>query len=101
MLQFEGLSRRFGDKTAVKAVTLTIPKGQMVGVVGRSGAGKSTLLRMINRLVDASEGKLLWDGMDVGALQGEALRDWRRRCAIFGTKAPQGVSFHGCRSQDP
>ncbi len=83
MLQFEGLSRRFGDKTAVKGVTLTIPKGQMVGVVGRSGAGKSTLLRMINRLVDASEGKLLWDGVDVGALKGEALRDWRRRCAMI------------------
>ncbi len=83
MLQFEGLSRVFGDKTAVKSVTLSIPKGQMVGVIGRSGAGKSTLLRMINRLVDPSEGRLLWEGVDVTKLTGAELRDWRRRCAMI------------------
>jgi phosphonate transport system ATP-binding protein len=82
MLEFEGLSRRFGAKAAVDGVTLSIPAGQMVGVIGRSGAGKSTLLRMINRLVDPSEGRILHDGRDVTALSGTELLEWRRSCAM-------------------
>ena len=50
MLELQGLTRRFGAVTAVDAVSLRVPDGQMVGVIGRSGAGKSTLLRMVNRL---------------------------------------------------
>jgi ABC-type Na+ transport system ATPase subunit NatA len=49
MLEIDRLTKRFGAKTAVDGVSLRIPAGQMVGVIGRSGAGKSTLLRMINR----------------------------------------------------
>ncbi len=52
--QLENLTRKFGTNTAVDRVSLDIPSGQMVGIIGRSGAGKSTLLRMINRLVDPS-----------------------------------------------
>ena len=83
MLQIDGLTRRFGAKPAVDAVSLSIPPGQMVGVIGRSGAGKSTLLRMINRLTDPSAGRVLFDGTDVTALKGRALRDWRMRCAMI------------------
>jgi phosphonate transport system ATP-binding protein len=50
MLELTDVTRRFGSNVAVDAVSLSIPEGQMVGVIGRSGAGKSTLLRMINRL---------------------------------------------------
>jgi phosphonate transport system ATP-binding protein len=82
MLQIEGLTRRFGTKTAVDGVSLSVPRGQMVGVIGRSGAGKSTLLRMINRLTDPSEGRILFEGRDVTALRGAALRQWRSDCAM-------------------
>jgi phosphonate transport system ATP-binding protein len=82
MLQIEGLTRRFGPKTAVDRVSLTVPAGQMVGVIGRSGAGKSTLLRMINRLADPTEGRILFEGRDVTALRGRALRGWRGDCAM-------------------
>jgi phosphonate transport system ATP-binding protein len=51
--------------------------------VGRSGAGKSTLLRLINRLADPSTGRVLHDGTDVTALSGQALREWRSRCAMI------------------
>ena len=44
---------------------------RFVGVIGRSGAGKSTLLRCINRLVDPSEGRIQFDGLDVTALRGK------------------------------
>jgi phosphonate transport system ATP-binding protein len=83
MLRVDKLTKRFGDKAAVDAVTLEIPKGQMVGIIGRSGAGKSTLLRMINRLADPSSGTMTWDGQDVTALRGQALRDWRQRSAMI------------------
>jgi len=82
MLEIKGLTRRFGDFTAVNDVTLSIPAGQIVGVIGRSGAGKSTLLRMINRLQDPSEGQILFEGRDVTRLRGHALRAWRSECAM-------------------
>lgn len=82
MLTIEGLTRRFGDFVAVDAVDLEIPAGQMVGIIGRSGAGKSTLLRMIDRLIEPSRGCIRFEGRDVTALRGSALRHWRRDCAM-------------------
>jgi phosphonate transport system ATP-binding protein len=83
MLQIEGLTRRFGDVTAVDHVSLAIESGSFTGVIGRSGAGKSTLLRMINRLVTASEGRILFDGADVTKFRGTELLEWRTRCAMI------------------
>jgi phosphonate transport system ATP-binding protein len=83
MLVLDNLSRAFGQHLAVNAVSLEIPRGQFVGVLGPSGAGKSTLLRSINRLNEPSSGRVLWDGQDVTALKGRALRAWRARCAMI------------------
>ncbi len=83
MLEITGLTRRFGSVTAVDSVTLAIPHGQMVGIIGRSGAGKSTLLRLLNRLIEPSDGRIAFDGRDVSALKGRALRDWRTDCAMI------------------
>uniref|UniRef100_UPI003BAC172E phosphonate ABC transporter ATP-binding protein n=1 Tax=Stappia sp. TaxID=1870903 RepID=UPI003BAC172E len=83
MFKLEGVTRTFGTFTAVKSVTLDIPNGQMVGVIGRSGAGKSTLLRMINRLIDPSGGRLVFDGREVSSLRGRELRNWQRDCAMI------------------
>ncbi len=83
MLILERVSRRFGVKSAVDDVSLEIPPGSFVGVVGRSGAGKSTLLRMINRLVEPTAGTISFKGADVTALQGRALRQWRASCAMI------------------
>ncbi len=83
MLELQGLTRRFGAVTAVDGVSLTVPPGQMVGIIGRSGAGKSTLLRMVNRLTEPSQGRILADGQDVTLLHGRGLREWRTRCAMI------------------
>jgi len=83
MLKISNVTRRFGDKVAVDGVTLEIAKGQMVGIIGRSGAGKSTLLRMINRLTDVSEGTIACQGQAVSELNGPALRNWQRDCAMI------------------
>jgi phosphonate transport system ATP-binding protein len=83
MLELRGVSRRFGETLAVADVDLAIERGAFVGVIGRSGAGKSTVLRMVNRLVTPSSGAILFEGMDVTGLKGEALRAWRARCAMI------------------
>ena len=82
MLVVEGLTCRFGTKAAVDNASFSIAPGGFVGVIGRSGAGKSTLLRMINRLAEPSEGRVLYDGVDVTALRGRELRKWRARSAM-------------------
>src|SRR5258708_40293204 len=80
MLQIQGLSKSFGDKTAVADVDLEIAEGCFLGVIGRSGAGKSTLLRAINRLCEPSGGRILWKGEDITRLRGTALPTWGSRC---------------------
>ena len=82
-MRLTNLTRVFGARTAVDAVTLEIPQGQMVGVIGRSGAGKSTLLRMMNRLTDASSGTIHFGDLEVSALRGSELRRWQRDCAMI------------------
>lgn len=83
MLEIDGLTRRFGAKLAVDDVSLRIEDGSFVGVIGRSGAGKSTLLRLINRLIEPSAGRIVYNGVEVTALQGRKLRQWRARAAMI------------------
>lgn len=83
MLVVDALTCRFGAKTAVNGASFEIARGGFIGVIGRSGAGKSTLLRMINRLVDPSEGRVMFEGVDVTALKGKELRQWRARSAMI------------------
>jgi phosphonate transport system ATP-binding protein len=83
MLQIQNLTKAFGATRAVNGVSLEIPEGQMVGIIGRSGAGKSTLLRLVNRLLEPTAGSILCDGTDVTALKGRALLAWRADCAMI------------------
>ena len=55
----------------------------MVGIIGRSGAGKSTLLRLVNRLVDPSGGRIVFENLEITSLKGRALHEWRARCAMI------------------
>ncbi len=87
MLKLVGLTKKFGDLKAVDSVSIEVPEGQMIGIIGRSGAGKSTLLRTINRLGDATSGAIFFgegdNAIDVNALKGRALREWRAHCAMI------------------
>ncbi len=83
MLELRGVTRRFGQKIAVDNVSMAIPEGQMVGIIGRSGAGKSTVLRMINRLAETSNGTIHFLGKEISGLGGSSLREWRRDCAMI------------------
>ena len=83
MLRITHLSKRFGSKNAVDDISVAVPKGQFVGVIGRSGAGKSTLLRMINRLAEPTQGSIQWNDVEVTKLKGAELNEWRRRSAMI------------------
>lgn len=82
-IQAEQITRIFGTAKAVDAASFVIDRPMVVGIIGSSGAGKSTLLRIINRLTDASTGRLMIDGRDVLALRGRARRAWQADCAMI------------------
>ncbi len=73
-VQAQGLTKKFGDFTAVDHLDLRIEKGQVVGFIGPNGAGKSTTIRMLCGLLRPSAGRALVAGFDVGR-QPEAVRE--------------------------
>lgn len=72
------LNRRIGEVRAVDGVDLEIREGMTLGLVGESGCGKSTLGRALLRLAPVTEGRVVFDGVDVAALGGEKLRRMRQ-----------------------
>lgn len=73
-LRFDAVTKAYGDTLAVDNVDLGIAQGSFVALVGASGSGKSTLLKTINRLIEPSAGRVLFDGEDVAAGSAPALR---------------------------
>tara|TARA_Y100000389_G_scaffold52039_1_gene47799 strand:- start:5 stop:751 length:747 start_codon:yes stop_codon:yes gene_type:complete len=82
-LKIKNLKKKFKDISAVNDINLEIKEGKIIGIIGRSGAGKSTLLRMINRLVDPSEGSIEFNDINITSLRGRSLRKWRSECAMI------------------
>lgn len=66
MLEFKNVTKKYADGTvAVSNLNLKVNKGEFVCLIGPSGCGKTTTMKMINRLIDATEGSILVDGKDV------------------------------------
>lgn len=82
-LRIKNLKKKFKNTIAVNGINIEIDEGKIIGIIGRSGAGKSTLLRMINRLVDPTEGTIEFDDIKVSSIKGRALRKWRSECAMI------------------
>jgi phosphonate transport system ATP-binding protein len=71
-----------GGTQALTDVTFDVPEGQFLAIIGLSGSGKSTLLRCINRLIEPTEGTILWNGQDVTRASQEEMRKIRRRIGM-------------------
>jgi oligopeptide/dipeptide ABC transporter ATP-binding protein len=88
LLEARGLSKFYlardgkGLLRAVSDVSLSLAPGETLGIVGESGCGKSTLARMLMRLIEPTEGKVLFEGEDLLALSRQALRQRRRDIQI-------------------
>jgi len=65
MIEFEGLTKKFGEKSAVDGLTFSVPQGATFGFIGPNGAGKTTTLRMLMGLLKPTAGRALIDGLDV------------------------------------
>lgn len=84
MLKIEHLTKVYENGfKALDDINLEIPEGQFVAIIGLSGSGKSTLLRCINRLIDPTEGSIVWNGLDITALPDDELRLARRRIGMI------------------
>jgi phosphonate transport system ATP-binding protein len=83
MLEIRNLTKIYDDGTlALDNVSFTVEEGDFLVVIGLSGSGKSTLLRCINRLIEPTEGEIIWNGQNLTALQGEELRNMRRKIGM-------------------
>lgn len=87
MIEIKNLSKQFhtadGTVEALKDVSLSIPDGDIFGIIGMSGAGKSTLVRCINMLERPTQGSVIIDGVDLGGLPERRLRELRRDISMI------------------
>lgn len=84
MLEIQNLVKVYeGGTVALKKVNFTVNDGDFLVVIGLSGSGKSTLLRCINRLIEPTEGQIVWDGVDITRLSGDELRRVRRKIGMI------------------
>ena len=68
LVKCENVSKKFGNKVILEDINLTIPRGKIVGLLGRNGTGKSTLIKLINDLLTLDEGKILINGKFIGKI---------------------------------
>ena len=87
MIEIRNISQRFagprGWVEALHNVNLSIPAGEVFGIIGRSGAGKSTLVRTLNLLTRPSEGNIVVNGRDLTTLPAAQLREARREIGMI------------------
>ena len=83
VLRIQGLVKAYRPGLPVlKGIDLDFDGHGLTAIIGPSGTGKSTLVRVINRLVDPTEGAILFKGVDLARIEGRALRETRRRIGM-------------------
>jgi peptide/nickel transport system ATP-binding protein/oligopeptide transport system ATP-binding protein len=103
------LQRTIAAVQAVDGVSFTIRRGETLGLVGESGCGKTTVGRVLLRLIDATSGAIIFDGVDITTLKGKALKPYRKRMQVIfqdpyasldprtpiGDSIGEGLRIHG------
>jgi phosphonate transport system ATP-binding protein len=84
MLVVENLTKVYDNGTvALKNVSFEVPDGEFLVIIGLSGSGKSTLLRCINRLIEPTEGRIIWNGKDITQASDAEMRVIRREIGMI------------------
>ena len=83
LVEIESVDFAYGKRAILKGISLKVPKGKVVAIMGGSGCGKTTLLRLIGGQLLASKGKVMVNGEDVGKLDREAMYAMRRKMGML------------------
>ncbi len=73
LLTYQNVSKSFGDKKVLDNISLKIPAGKIIGLLGQNGAGKSTLIKLSNDLLTPDSGQILFDGQPIGVASKAAI----------------------------
>lgn len=83
LLEVKGLKKEFGNIKAVNGIDFRVYKGQTLGIVGESGCGKSTTGRMLVRLIEPTEGKILFNGENISSFNKKKLHNLRKEVQMI------------------
>jgi D-methionine transport system ATP-binding protein len=83
VVKLTDVTRRFGATPALDGISLTVKKGEILGIIGRSGAGKSTLIRCLNGLERPDSGEILIEGRSIAGLGDRELQPLRHRIGMI------------------
>ncbi len=87
-IRFENVSFAYNEKEVLKEVSLTIPKGKNIALVGPSGGGKSTLMDLLPRFIEPTNGRILIDGKDIQHIKTDSVR------ALMGIVNQESILFN-------
>lgn len=73
LLEYRSVSKSYGDRTVLKDINLTIPRGRIIGLLGKNGAGKTTLIKLANDLLQPTSGEVLVEGQPIGVVSKEQI----------------------------
>jgi len=66
LLEIKDLYKNYGEKQVLNNITLTVPRGKIIGLLGKNGTGKTTLIKLINGLLTPTEGEIVFEGEKIG-----------------------------------
>ena len=66
LLEIKNLYKNYGEKQVLNNITLTVPRGKIIGLLGKNGTGKTTLIKLINGLLTPTEGEIIFEGEKIG-----------------------------------
>ena len=66
LLEIKNIYKNYGEKQVLNNITLTVPRGKIIGLLGKNGTGKTTLIKLINGLLTPTEGEIIFEGEKIG-----------------------------------
>ncbi len=83
MISIRNITKNFGGKSVLNGLSLEIPSGETLVIMGQSGCGKSVLLKIITGLMSADSGEIWFDGTEISSLKGKKINNLRRRIGML------------------
>ncbi len=98
LVEVKDLRKSFGQQDVLKGISLSVPQGQTVAVLGRSGTGKCVLLKLLIGLQPPDSGSIRIDGQEIGGLQLAPLNEIRKKVGLFFSRRLHTIPFPSNRT---